>query len=195
MALAVKDFTQCVRLKPDHVASLSNLAAACARLNDSRHALERWKQVLNAGPAPAELVQNAGRYQQVLKSKRSRWRRASPRRGRGHPGRGDSEGPGYEAKIGYLYMRLVTTDGKTVGWQKNKDYHDRWCFTCGGQAKVKCPQPECDHGKIERLHSQQVNVDPFNKKAIFEERARLRYLPEVQGPGLDRMPRLQGREG
>ena len=80
-------------------------------------------------------------------------------------------------------MRLVTTDGKTVGWQKNKDYHDRWCFTCGGQAKVKCPQPECDHGKIERLQRQQVNVDPFNKKAIFENVPVFVTCPKCKGQG------------
>ena len=107
-ALAVKDFTQCVRLKPDHVASLSNLAAACARLNDSRHALERWKQVLNAGPAPAELVQNAGRYQQVLKSKRSRWRRAFSA-----PWRTWSPGPRRTAKGRATRRKSATC---TCGW-------------------------------------------------------------------------------
>ena len=63
-----KDFAQCVRLKPDHIASLSNLAAARARMNDSRHAVQNWKTILDAGPAPRELVQNVGRYRQVLES-------------------------------------------------------------------------------------------------------------------------------
>ena len=92
------------------------------------------------------------------------------------------KGPGTSSTTGYLYMRLVTEDGKTLGWQKAKDYQDKWCLTCGGRGKAPCPQQDCDGGTVWRMQ-RQTFVNPVTKARQVQNVPVQVPCPKCKGQG------------
>jgi hypothetical protein len=162
---AEKYFAMCVKQQPSSVASLNNLALARVRLNKETTALRHWEAALAAGPAPAEIVQNLARLQDLVRAGRLLQKPGATKTLDDLLARA-AGGAQVQRPSAFRYMGLQLADGRALDWPAAVGYEDRWCWTCGGRGEVRCPAPDCLRGLVRSTKTEVVGRDSISRRPI-----------------------------
>lgn len=114
---AEEHFGDCVRLDPENVPSLNNLAVALVLNQDVDAALRHWKTIVKQGGATTEVVQNLGcvRFiaeQDYIRAKNSLLKTLESL----YTDAAVATNASFDIKTGFHLMPLVLPDGSMLGW-------------------------------------------------------------------------------